>query len=393
MTATVPRGETTRARDPGFDGLRAIAALGIVVFHAASIAGLNARRYVGIYTARLDAAVAIFFVLSGALLYGPFVAAHVDGRAGRSISGYAWRRALRIYPAYWVALVAAIALFHSTELSGVADYVRHFALVQIYTPSYGLAGIIPTWTLAVEVSFYVALPLYAAALHAFTRRARAPLPVELTGVAVVYAAAMVTRILIDRHSGTDAVSLRWLPAMADWFALGLLLAVLSVALARDASRGAGRVAATLRAHPGAAWAAAVVAFVASAHLGLPTDGRSGTTAQDLARQILFGLFAALLVAPAALGSGGGVRRALTWRPLVLVGLVSYGVFLWHFDWLEQLGDFGVSTHGYGGFVALLALALPLTLVCAAASWLVVETPALRFAARRVTATEHREAAR
>ena len=71
-------------------------------------------------------------------------------------------------PAYWVALTAAIVLFGATKLSGFWDYARHYLLVQIYQPKYGLAGIVPTWTLAVELSFYATLPLYAWVLGAVT---------------------------------------------------------------------------------------------------------------------------------------------------------------------------------------------------------------------------------
>ena len=98
--------------------------------------------------------VTIFFVISGFLLYRPFVRSHLHARGKIALESFWWRRALRIFPAYWVALIAAILLFRSTSLHGFWDYTRHFLLVQIYQPKYGLAGIVPTWTLAVELSFY-----------------------------------------------------------------------------------------------------------------------------------------------------------------------------------------------------------------------------------------------
>jgi peptidoglycan/LPS O-acetylase OafA/YrhL len=370
-------------RDPGFDGVRAVAALAILVFHAASTSGLTQRRVVGPYLARLDVAVAIFFVLSGYLLYRPFAAAHCSGTRARPLGDYAARRVLRIYPAYWVALLAAILLFHSTELHGTADYTRHFLLVQIYTPAYGLAGIIPTWTLAVEVSFYAALPLYALAVGAIVRRRpRHAIAVELAGAAVVYLSALAVRAALDHANGTNGVSTRWLPAMADWFALGLALAVVVTAVQLGTPARLVAAANGAAARGGMLWLGALLAFVATAHLGLPNNGASGTTAQDLAREVLFGLSAVLLIAPIALASRTRLLGALTWRPMAAIGLVSYGVFLWHFDWLEQLGDFGVPSHGVGGFIVLLALAVPLTLLTATASYWIVERPALRLATRR-----------
>ena len=110
-----------------------------------------------------------FFVISAFLLYRPFVASHFAEREPVALGAYWWRRALRIFPAYWVALTAAILFFGTTTLSGFWDYARHYLLVQIYQPDYGLAGIVPTWTLAVELSFYALLPVYAWVLAALTR--------------------------------------------------------------------------------------------------------------------------------------------------------------------------------------------------------------------------------
>src|SRR5438067_1774084 len=91
-------------RFPLLDPLRAVAALCIVVTHTAGWSGFNSAHALGAWTARLDCGVAIFFVLSGFLLYRPFVAARLDGRDGPRVLRYARRRALRILPAYWVAL-------------------------------------------------------------------------------------------------------------------------------------------------------------------------------------------------------------------------------------------------------------------------------------------------
>jgi peptidoglycan/LPS O-acetylase OafA/YrhL len=182
-------------RYPCFDGLRAIAASTIVVFHVASTSGATVAGGYGRYFARLDIGVAVFFVVSGFLLYRPFVTAHVAGPGALPWREFWWRRVLRIYPAYWVALTAAILLFHSTNLHGVAEYVRYYALVQIYTPNYGIDGIVQTWTLAVEVSFYAALPLYAGLLGRVTAhvpRSKA-LAFELLGAGVLYAGGLTTR--------------------------------------------------------------------------------------------------------------------------------------------------------------------------------------------------------
>lgn len=351
----------------GFDGLRALAALLIVVLHVTSATG-----EVNSYTARLDIGVAVFFVISGFLLYRPFAAAHLGQRGVVSLRRFWLRRVVRIYPAYWVALTAAIVAFGSTELEGAWDHARHYLLVQIYEPAYGLAGIIPAWTLAVEVSFYAALPLYAAAIGALTSRAPVArrVPVELAAAGMLYAGALAWRWILVSERGTDAVSARWLPAMADWFALGILLAVAHVSLP-DESPLRARLTRAAPAMP----VLALLSYVAVCNIGLPTDGTSGTVADDMLRQVLFGAFGCFLVATAAFGGESTTaRRALAHPVAVAVGTVSYGVFLWHFDWIEQLGAWDVTSTAPMLFAALGLAGLTATL-----SWLALERPLLRGA--------------
>ena len=75
-------------RFPLIDGLRAIAALAIVPTHTAALSGFNEANPVGAWTARLDSGVAIFFVLSGFLLYRPWVGARLEGRPGPRVLTY-----------------------------------------------------------------------------------------------------------------------------------------------------------------------------------------------------------------------------------------------------------------------------------------------------------------
>ena len=85
-------------RFPLLDPLRAIAALAVVVTHTAELGGFNREHALGAWTVRLDSGVAVFFVLSAFLLYRPFVAARLDGRASPRVLRYARRRALRSCP-------------------------------------------------------------------------------------------------------------------------------------------------------------------------------------------------------------------------------------------------------------------------------------------------------
>ena len=377
MSATAPEGE----RLAGFDGLRAVAAIAIVALHVTSATGAVSATGLGRYFARLDVGVTIFFVISAFLLYRPYVVSHLGGRPALPLGAYWWRRVLRIFPAYWVALTAAIVFFGTTALHGVWDYGRHYLLVQIYQPKYGLAGIVPTWTLAVELSFYAVLPVYAWVLRSITQRQPAARRVttELVAAAIVYAFGLAWHIGVVSSRGTDAVSARWLPAMSDWFALGIALAVLRSG--SELSQSIDALRRTVDRYADLVVGLALVAFLAAGNIGLPVDGTSGTVRQDVGREVLFGLVGALLVAPAALGREyrGVALRVLDCRPAVLVGTVSYGVFLWHYQWIAQVQEWG----GFDWFrsartLSVFVIVLALSLATAAASWLIVERPLLRY---------------
>ena len=382
--STPPASSAQSDRLAGFDGLRALAALAIVVLHVTSATGAVTATGFGRYFARLDVGVAVFFVISAFLLYRPYVTAHLGGRPALPLRAYWWRRALRIFPAYWVALTAAILFFRTTALHGFWDYARHYLLVQIYQPKYGLAGIVPTWTLAVELSFYAALPVYAWLLHRVTsaRALAQRVTIELAGAGGLYLFGLGWHLVVVATRSTDAVSARWLPAMSDWFALGILLAV--VRSSADVSAAAASVRRVVDRFADVVVAGALVAFVVVCNIGLPVDGTSGTVREDVMRQVLFGVVAALLVAPAALGITyrGFAMRVLDCRPAVLLGTISYGVFLWHYEWIAQLQT-------WGGFdwirdartLTVFVLVLGLTLVTATASWLLVERPLLRWKSR------------
>ena len=368
----------------GFDGLRALAALAIVLLHVTSSTGASVHGPFAIYFARLDAGVAVFFVISAFLLYRPFVADHLD--AGRPVDTgrFYLRRAVRIYPAYWVALTAVIVLFGDAHIEGARQYVLQYSLLQIYTPKL-LSGIVPAWSLAVEVSFYALLPAYAWLLGRLTARRAAVqrIRVELAAAAVVFAVALVGRAVVGATAaaGTNAYQLKWLPFMADWFALGLVLAVLKAAYDNDvAGRNVRGVVQVADRAPGALAALAALAFFAVAHIGLPTTFASGSVAQDVTRQFLYGVMAVALVAVAALrvSGNGTVRAALDARVMVALGVISYGIFLWHDAILTQFEQWNFAQHlQTATTLVLFVVVLAAACAVATASWHLIERPLLR----------------
>lgn len=117
ITASRATGE---GRFAGLDTLRGIAALAIVAVHAADAAGLPSDSAVAHLLARLDVGVAVFFVLSGFLLFRPFVSRPDTALSGQRLRRYGRRRLARIIPAYWFALAGLTILF---GLPGFTDPV------------------------------------------------------------------------------------------------------------------------------------------------------------------------------------------------------------------------------------------------------------------------------
>src|SRR3954453_10478650 len=144
-------------REATVDGLHALAALAVLVYHVALMCVGTERPHAWLVLT-LNDGVAVFFVLSGYLLYRPFAAAHAAGRPRPSTRTFAVRRLARILPAYWIALA-----FFGLGLREVFtdDWWRYFGLLQIYDERTVLSALGPAWSLCVELSFYAVLPLLA----------------------------------------------------------------------------------------------------------------------------------------------------------------------------------------------------------------------------------------
>ena len=369
-------------RFPLVDGLRAIAALSIVVTHTAGLSGFNSANPLGAWTARMDCGVAIFFVLSGFLLYRPFVAARLDGRPRPRLRSYARRRALRILPAYWVALTV-LALTVPAYVVGAfgPDWWKYYGLLQSWHTSTVVGGIGVAWSLSVEAAFYVVLPLYAllAARWLAGRDRDVQARAELAVLAASSVVAVTLRTIVH-DARPRAPYLNTLPGMWTWFAAGLALAVLSAWLHARPVGARPRLVRAPAEHPLLCWAAALVLLtIAAKAVGLPRTFLQPYTTLNLeAEHLLYLGVAVCLVAPAVLGDGrrSAPARLLAHPVMAWLGLVSYGVFLYHQPLSADLQD--LAGHVGGSFAVYTALTVAAAVGCAAISYYVVERPILRF---------------
>ena len=379
-------------RFPTFEGLRALCALAVLAFHAATLTGLitgeRTTTVAGRWMQHLNVGVSIFFVLSGFLLFRPFVAAHLAGASPPAVGRYLRRRLVRIFPAYWLALAVSTPLLH-LRLGDWWGHVRYYGLLQIYWGDTVLGGLVQAWSLCTELSFYLFLPLWAAALARVGGSVERRIRAQYVGCAVLYASGLVFRAGL--RAGDHAVGYAWLPANTDLFALGMALAVAHAA-ASARGRPPDGLARTIGDLPGAAWIAALCCYGAVVALRYPYGFDPPTVVQEVGRQLLFGLVAVLVVAPGVFGPQGRglVRRVLRWRPLWAVGVVSYGVYLWHLTLMERLvthlggrraGGVVVRFPSWWGLTAASTVA---AVAVAGASWFVLERPLLRWARRRGT---------
>jgi peptidoglycan/LPS O-acetylase OafA/YrhL len=366
-------------RFPHVDGLRAIAALSVLAYHTAYSSGATGAWY-GSFAGRLELGVALFFAISGFLLYRPFFAALYAGAPRIRTRDYMRRRVLRIVPAYWLALTA-LAIYPGLPGLFGGEWWVYYGFGQIYQLGTFVNGIPQAWTLCVEATFYLVLPLYALALRGLChgRSTRTIVTVEIGLLALLALASLAFRMAAIASGPTAAFT--WLPGMFGWFAPGMALAVASVVLAERRRPWAPVTA--LAAHPGLVWLAAGVAFVVlglTVSAPLPT-GTIYSEGESFRIYVLSALIAVLLLLPAVAGAerGGWPRRLLMLPSLVWLGLISYGIYLWHHTLMSWLVDQGATEWVPGsGFLVLTALTLALTLVCAGASYYVVERPILRF---------------
>ncbi|OBF20867.1 acyltransferase [Mycobacterium kubicae] len=345
-------------------GVRAVAALLVVGTHAAYTTGKYTHGYWGLVGARMEIGVPIFFVLSGFLLFRPWVKSAATGAPPPSLSRYARHRVRRIMPAYVVTVLFAYVLYHFREAGPNPGHswlglVRNLTLTQIYTDGYlGKylhQGLTQMWSLAVEASFYVILPLLAYLLLVLLSRRQWQPRLVVGALAAMTLISPGWLVLVHTdHLFPDGARL-WLPTYLAWFLGGMLLTVLQ--------------AMGVRCYAFVAIPLAVISyFIAATPIaGAPTTSPASMM-EALVKTCFYAVIATLAVAPLALDGGttpqGWYARALASRPMVWLGEISYEIFLIHLVTMEFAMVYVVRAHVYTGpmlylFVATVVITIPL----------------------------------
>lgn len=373
--------KAARPRLDALDGLRGLAAVGIVVLHTWMF--LTGDRVVekgttlDLIVGQLRLGMPMFFVLSAFLIFRPFAGAMIDGRPLPRLGVYALRRVARIGPAYWVGIVLAFLV-----LMRFPQYAQPWSVLPTFLTfqqNYDLATVKvlnpPMWTIAVEVTFYVAVPIAVVLLAFVTRRIasaarrRLLLAVFCVGL-VVLGTAILGHAL---NAGLDRTVRDTLPARLAPFGAGMLVAVLSY------GRQVRRTAVTV------GLAVLGVALVGLEATAIARDWGSPELRQavvDTPSSLGFALIIAAVATGRLPGSVVFARGPLHWY-----GQLSFGLYIAHYPVIWTL-------RGMDRFperpVTALATVLGISTVLAIASWHVLEKPAIAWAHRR---TPKREPAR
>lgn len=341
-------------------------------------------------TARhLELGVPIFFVISAFLLYRPFVAARSAGLPKVAMRDYAKRRALRIVPAYYAALVL-LSIYPGVRGALGGDWWVYFGFLQVYHPLYSIdpacgappfpCGIAVAWSLAVEVTFYALLPLLVLALGRLTRGARRPVRLELGVLAALGLASAGVRLYAYEGGGTLWLAAT-LPATFLWFTAGMALAVVSVACQeRDRQPRFVRI---VRRRPWVPWLGVLaLAAVEIIVFDLTSETGEASVVAAQVRYLIFPAIAVLLLLPATFGdrAGGWPRRILGNRRLAWIGVISYGIFLYHLPIAFKLASLDLFDISNGALrAAVLTIAtFAASIACAALSYHLLERPLLRL---------------
>jgi peptidoglycan/LPS O-acetylase OafA/YrhL len=358
----------------------------IIVHHLFFVSGqtINNPHGLGEFSGRLNVAVSIFFVLSGYLLFTPYVRALLLDTPFPNTHTFYLKRFVRIVPAYWVALLL-LTRINAVNFPDTSGFVRSFFLVHTFTMRNVFTGIQQTWTLAIEVFFYLCLPWIAILIRAQTRNKTSKVKLRniLGCLTVLYTFAYAYRIVFHQVNMRQFETYRiLLPAHLDTFALGMLIATTVTAL-RVFPNLKKRHSQLARMGPVFLFAAGAFWFW-STQIGWALDLNQSRFRIDLLGHFLYGIASVCFVFPFCLDQGTSrIVKIFGSRVCVWLGTISYGMYLWHYLFLDghfadtyfpyRIGDMGIATR--------LLVTIPGSIAIATVSYYLIERPLIRSLSR------------
>jgi peptidoglycan/LPS O-acetylase OafA/YrhL len=361
-------GQSSSTRSAPLDGLRALAALSVLCFHAWLYAPggppETRRALTDKLMFELNLGLICFFVLSGFLLYQAFARASLADGSGVDFKRYAVRRAARILPAYYACLAGCLLLYWLVGPRQMIPPAENLPMFALFAQNYSADTVMQfnpvTWTLSIEAALYLLLPLIGLAAYRLGPKRislQAAMLVGLIGVTLIWNALVFTE-------DWRPIGPKVLPAYIGHFALGMLGALWFERSRKLRSEPLGAVATSVL-------IAAGVGFVFLGGYWHEASGRGFTYATFSGLPAALGF--ALVIAAASAGRGPAVGW-LSARPLVAIGVISYGIYLWHLPLLLVTRNAGLMPDA---FVLRLVVMLVLALAAGFASWRLVERPLIR----------------
>ncbi|MEU5262320.1 acyltransferase [Amycolatopsis sp. NPDC021455] len=402
---------STGGRAPAIDGVRGLAALALLTVHVAMFSGLLGTKAFGeprppsngvgaFFVSGMPSFIGVLFVLPAMYLYLPLAKSIIAGTPLPPQGRGFLRRLLRLLPGYYVMYLIVLLTLNREHIDGLWYVLRPILLLQVFAQDPAkpqlMNGMEITWTVPTMVIWYAALPLIAMAVRRFAmrgttvearaRRLMLPVPVLI--------AAGVAWLFVVKGNGWDNRMVFWWPqGFAPTIGIGMALAIkLAVAQVNP-----GRTPSLLRraaARPTLFWLAAVAVYLVNCARPFSVIGMDAiySTSGLLVTYVmvaLFGFFAVTpLIAPGGSGGARPIVALLTSRPVVHLGKVGFGIYLWHFAVMHFFFQPGAILGGnsrpirefYGtvGFWRLELVTLSGAVLIATLSYHLVEQPALRW---------------
>lgn len=334
---------------PELEGVRALAALAVVITHVSFQTATG-----WAWAERLDYGVAVFFVLSGFLLW--------RRRHAHTVGQYALSRVARLAPLYVVCVVAVLALLPGASPLTLPQLLTNLTGTQLYIADGLVPGLTQLWSLCVEFAFYAVLPLLAWAVDRCSARGRVLL---IAGAGVLSLGWGFLPFVAGFESGQVNTQI-WPPAYFSWFAVGMLAAEAEAAQVR---LRAGRVVRPV------CWAVAAGCVWLASREWFGPQGLVHPAPDEFARRIAAGaVCGACVVVPVALSP----RESWLAAPLMrALGRWSYGVFMWHVAVLAiAFPLLGVDpfSGAVGDFAVVAAFTVVVSCVLSAATYVLIEAP-------------------